>query len=128
MLSLLPTEGGFYWQTIKRPRRTGGFFGFKRLLTEGIGFFAYMKKITGSQAVMESLLAEGVDVIFGYPGGAIMPVYDALYDYQNKIRHILVRHEQGSRSCCGGICKDDRKTRVWLLLPPDREQQILLQQ
>jgi len=61
--------------------------------------------MTGSQAVMESLLAEGVDVIFGYPGGAIMPVYDALYDYQTKIRHILVRHEQGAGHAAEGYAR-----------------------
>src|SRR5580704_7142079 len=64
-----------------------------------------MKQITGSQAVMESLLQEGVDVIFGYPGGAIMPVYDALYDYRNKIRHILVRHEQGAGHAAEGYAR-----------------------
>src|SRR3984957_9808903 len=64
-----------------------------------------MKKIIGSQAVMESLLQEGVDVIFGYPGGAIMPVYDALYDYRDKIRHILVRHEQGAGHAAEGYAR-----------------------
>jgi acetolactate synthase I/II/III large subunit len=64
-----------------------------------------MKKITGSQAVMESLLQEGVDVIFGYPGGAIMPVYDALYDYKDRIRHILVRHEQGAGHAAEGYAR-----------------------
>jgi acetolactate synthase-1/2/3 large subunit len=54
-----------------------------------------MKTISGSQAVLEALIAEGVDTIFGYPGGAIMPIYDALYDYHDKLKHILVRHEQG---------------------------------
>lgn len=48
----------------------------------------------GSKAVIESFLKEGVDTIFGYPGGTIMPVYDALYDYRDRINHILVRHEQ----------------------------------
>jgi len=43
---------------------------------------------------LKAFLAEGVDTIFGYPGGAIMPIYDALYDYQDKLKHILVRHEQ----------------------------------
>jgi acetolactate synthase-1/2/3 large subunit len=51
--------------------------------------------ISGSQAVLEAFVAEGVDTIFGYPGGAIMPIYDALYDYHDKLKHILVRHEQG---------------------------------
>jgi acetolactate synthase I/II/III large subunit len=52
-------------------------------------------QVSGSVAVLEALLAEGVETIFGYPGGAIMPIYDALYDYQEKLEHILVRHEQG---------------------------------
>jgi acetolactate synthase-1/2/3 large subunit len=52
--------------------------------------------INGSQALMRALVAEGVETIFGYPGGAIMPVYDALYDFQDRINHILVRHEQGA--------------------------------
>src|ERR1044071_9139756 len=52
-------------------------------------------EISGSVAVLEALIAEGTDTIFGYPGGAIMPIYDALYDYQDKLKHILVRHEQG---------------------------------
>jgi len=61
-------------------------------------------KLTGSQAVIESLLHEHVSVIFGYPGGAIMPIYDALYDYtrDDKIRHILVRHEQGAGHAAEG--------------------------
>lgn len=50
--------------------------------------------ISGSEALIRSFLAEGVDTIFGYPGGAITPVYDALYDYRDRINHILVRHEQ----------------------------------
>jgi acetolactate synthase-1/2/3 large subunit len=53
------------------------------------------EQVSGSIAVLEALIAEGVDTIFGYPGGAIMPIYDALYDYQEKLQHILVRHEQG---------------------------------
>ena len=53
-------------------------------------------KINGAQAMLESLLAENVDVVFGYPGGAILPVYDALYGYRDKIHHVLVRHEQGA--------------------------------
>jgi len=61
-------------------------------------------KISGSKAVIESLLHENVAVIFGYPGGAIMPIYDALYDYteSKKIRHILVRHEQGAGHAAEG--------------------------
>src|SRR6188508_2170342 len=61
--------------------------------------------ISGSEAVIRSLLAEGVDTIFGYPGGAIMPIYDALYHYQNKINHILVRHEQGATHAAQGYAR-----------------------
>src|SRR5258708_10383744 len=74
-----------------------------------------MKRMTGSQAVMESLLQEGVDVIFGYPGGAIMPVYDALYDYQDRIRHILVRHEQGAGHAAEGYARMTGKPGVALV-------------
>ncbi len=62
-------------------------------------------KITGSQALLESLVREGVSVIFGYPGGAIMPVYDALYNYKDKLRHILVRHEQGAGHAAEGYAR-----------------------
>jgi acetolactate synthase-1/2/3 large subunit len=54
------------------------------------------EQITGAQALLDSLLKEGVDTVFGYPGGAIMPVYDKLLDYNDRIRHILTRHEQGA--------------------------------
>jgi len=54
------------------------------------------ENITGAEAVLRSLVEEGVDTIFGYPGGAIMPVYDKLLDYKNKLTHILTRHEQGA--------------------------------
>src|SRR5271157_3580488 len=62
-----------------------------------------MKKLTGAQIVVESLIAEGVDVIFGYPGGAILPTYDALLD--SKIKHILVRHEQGAAHMAEGYAR-----------------------
>lgn len=68
--------------------------------------------ISGSQALIEILIKEGVDTIFGYPGGAIMPVYDALYDYRDKINHILVRHEQGSIHAAEGYAKVSGKTGV----------------
>ncbi|MBN1108727.1 MAG: biosynthetic-type acetolactate synthase large subunit [Bacteroidales bacterium] len=54
------------------------------------------EEITGAEALLRSLIEEGVDTIFGYPGGAIMPVYDKLLDYQGKLRHLLTRHEQGA--------------------------------
>ena len=61
--------------------------------------------ISGSEALMLSLLNEGVETIFGYPGGQIMPVYDALYDYQDRINHILVRHEQGATHAAQGFAR-----------------------
>src|ERR1700757_386693 len=63
-----------------------------------------MKKLTGAQIVIESLLAEGVDTIFGYPGGAILPTYDALMLNPN-LRHILVRHEQGAAHMAEGYAR-----------------------
>ena len=74
-----------------------------------------MKQLTGSQALMESLIAEGVDTIFGYPGGQIMPVYDALYDYSDRIRHILVRHEQGATHAAQGYARATGKTGVCMV-------------
>jgi acetolactate synthase-1/2/3 large subunit len=68
--------------------------------------------INGSQAVIEALLAEGVEVVFGYPGGAIMPIYDALYDYMDRVNHILVRHEQGSIHAAQGFARASGKTGV----------------
>jgi acetolactate synthase-1/2/3 large subunit len=62
-------------------------------------------KITGSKAVLEAFIAEGVTTIFGYPGGAIMPIYDALYDYQESLKHILVRHEQGGIHAAQGYAR-----------------------
>jgi acetolactate synthase-1/2/3 large subunit len=71
-------------------------------------FFVLLRiimKITGAQAIIASLLEEKVDVLFGYPGGAIMPVYDALYDARGKIRHILVRHEQAAAHAAEGYAR-----------------------
>ena len=59
----------------------------------------------GATIVIESLLAEGVKTVFGYPGGAIMPVYDALYDYKQRLEHILVRHEQGAIHAAQGYAR-----------------------
>jgi len=70
------------------------------------------KKMTGAQIVLESLVAQDVDLMFGYPGGAIMPVYDALYHYHDKIRHILTRHEQGAIHAAQGFARVTRKTGV----------------
>ncbi|MDR3713256.1 MAG: biosynthetic-type acetolactate synthase large subunit [Puia sp.] len=68
--------------------------------------------ISGSAAVLEAFLAEGVDTIFGYPGGAIMPIYDALYDYQERLKHILVRHEQGGIHAAQGYARSSGTTGV----------------
>ncbi len=62
-------------------------------------------QLKGAEAVIQSLLAEGVDTIFGYPGGAIMPVYDSLFDYTDQIHHILVRHEQGAVHAAQGFAR-----------------------
>jgi acetolactate synthase-1/2/3 large subunit len=67
---------------------------------------------TGSLAVIDALLSENVATIFGYPGGAIMPIYDALYDYKNKLNHILVRHEQGAIHAAQGYSRVSGKTGV----------------
>jgi len=71
--------------------------------------------VSGSVAVLEIFIAEKVDTIFGYPGGAIMPVYDALYDYQEKINHILVRHEQGAIHAAKGYARSSGNVGVVLV-------------
>lgn len=63
------------------------------------------ERITGAEALMKSLLNEGVDILFGYPGGAIMPVYDSLYDYKDDLHHVLVRHEQGAVHAAQGYAR-----------------------
>src|SRR5689334_914814 len=68
--------------------------------------------ISGSEAVMKALEAEKVDTIFGYPGGAIMPIYDALYDYVNTLKHTLVRHEQGAIHAAQGYARTSGKVGV----------------
>jgi acetolactate synthase-1/2/3 large subunit len=62
-------------------------------------------EVSGSKAVLEAFIAEGVDTIFGYPGGAIMPIYDVLYDYHEQLKHILVRHEQGAIHAAQGYAR-----------------------
>lgn len=69
-------------------------------------------ELSGSQAVLEALIAEKVDTIFGYPGGAIMPIYDALYDYHEQLKHILVRHEQGGIHAAQGYARSSGKVGV----------------
>ncbi len=69
-------------------------------------------KIRGADIVVRSLLAEQANIIFGYPGGAIMPVYDALYDYHDQIRHVLTRHEQGAIHAAQGYARVSGKVGV----------------
>ncbi len=68
--------------------------------------------ISGAEAICKCLLLEGVDTIFGYPGGAIMPFYDALYGYMDRLRHILPRHEQGGIHAAEGYARATRRTGV----------------
>src|ERR1700709_862277 len=69
-------------------------------------------EVSGSVALLEALITEGVDTIFGYPGGAIMPIYDALFDYNDKLNHILVRHEQGGIHAGQGYARTSGKVGV----------------
>ncbi|MGB0255377.1 MAG: thiamine pyrophosphate-binding protein, partial [Flavobacteriaceae bacterium] len=73
-----------------------------------------MKKqnITGSEALVHCLLAEGADLIYGYPGGAIMPFYDELYKFQDKLQHVLTRHEQGATHAAQGYARVSGKVGV----------------
>jgi acetolactate synthase-1/2/3 large subunit len=70
------------------------------------------RRMTGAEALLLALLEEGVDTVFGYIGGAIMPVYDALYHYEDRINHIMVRHEQGAVHAAQGYARISRKPGV----------------
>ena len=72
-------------------------------------------KITGSEALLRTLIAEGVECIFGYPGGQAIPIYDILYDYKDKLRHVLVRHEQGATHAAQGYARVSGKVGVALV-------------
>ncbi|CAL2102903.1 acetolactate synthase/acetohydroxybutanoate synthase, catalytic subunit [Tenacibaculum sp. 190130A14a] len=69
-------------------------------------------KVSGAEAVVKCLLEEGVDLLYGYPGGAIMPVYDELYKYQDKLHHVLTRHEQGATHMAQGYARATGKVGV----------------
>ena len=69
-------------------------------------------KMTGAEAVVKSLLAEGADLIYGYPGGAIMPVYDEFYKYKDELHHVLTRHEQGAVHAAQGFARVTGKVGV----------------
>ena len=71
-----------------------------------------MKQISGAEAMIHCLLLEGADLIYGYPGGAIMPVYDELYKFQEKLNHILTRHEQGAVHAAQGFARTSGKVGV----------------
>jgi acetolactate synthase-1/2/3 large subunit len=72
-------------------------------------------KRTGAQIILDTLVRQGTDVVFGYPGGACLPLYDALYDYQDKIRHVLVRHEQGAAFAADGFARASGKAGVCIV-------------
>ncbi len=67
------------------------------------------KMISGAEALLRALVEEGVDTAFGYIGGAIMPFYDALYHHEDKIKHVMVRHEQGAVHAAQGYARISRK-------------------
>ncbi len=73
------------------------------------------QKITGSEALLKALIAEGVDTIFGYPGGQAIPIYDSLYDYRDQLKHVLVRHEQGATHAAQGYARVSGKVGVTLV-------------
>ena len=73
---------------------------------------AVTERITGAEALIRSLIAEGVDTAFGYIGGAIMPVYDALFNYEDKLKHVMVRHEQGAIHAAQGYARIKRRPGV----------------
>lgn len=72
-------------------------------------------RMTGAEALVKSLINEGTDIVFGYPGGAIMPVYDALFSYQNELHHVLVRHEQGAVHAAQGLARVTGKVGVCIV-------------
>src|SRR5215469_10426851 len=74
--------------------------------------FPNTENISGSEALVRSLINEGVDTIFGYPGGQAIPIYDTLYDYKDRLNHILVRHEQGATHAAQGYARVSGKVGV----------------
>jgi len=82
------------------------------IVSEKKSVYNNAERISGSEAVIRCLLAEGVDILYGYPGGAIMPVYDELFKYQNKLQHVLTRHEQGAIHAAQGYARISGKVGV----------------
>ncbi len=73
-------------------------------------------QLTGAEIIIECLLEQSVDTVFGYPGGAILNVYDALYRYSDKIKHVLTSHEQGASHAADGYAvRQERSECVWQL-------------
>ena len=72
-------------------------------------------KLTGAEVIIECLLEEGVDTVFGYPGGQVIPLYDAIYEYKGRIRHILTAHEQGASHAADGYARASGKVGVCLV-------------
>lgn len=81
--------------------------------------------LTGSEIICECLIEQGVDTVFGYPGGTILNVYDALYRYQDKINHVLTSHEQGA-SLPLMVMQEQQEKLVFVWLLQDQGQQTLL--
>ena len=78
--------------------------------------------MTGAEALLNTFLDEGTDTVFGYPGGAIMPVYDKLYDYTDKLNHVLVRHEQAAVHAAEGYARQQEKLAcVWQQQAPEQQ-------
>ena len=82
------------------------------LLTKTKETTVMAEELSGSEILLKGLIAEGVETIFGYPGGAIMPIYDALFDYTDQLQHILVRHEQGATHAAQGYARTSGKVGV----------------
>jgi acetolactate synthase-1/2/3 large subunit len=93
-----------------RPRNTGGFF-LRETKDDGA---MTQEQMTGAKMVVEALKDQGVEVVFGYPGGAVLPIYDEIFQ-QNRIRHVLVRHEQGAVHAAEGYARSTGKPGVCLV-------------
>src|SRR5579862_7352252 len=76
--------------------------------------WAMSRKMTGAEMVVEALKDQGVEHVFGYPGGAVLPIYDAIF-HQEKVRHVLVRHEQGAAHAAEGYARSTGKVGVLLV-------------
>ena len=83
-----------------------------------------MMRLKGSEIIMECLLKEGVHVMFGYPGGAILPTYDAMAKYDDRLHHVLVRHEQGASHMADGYAPRHRRSRRCASRPAARARPI----